>query len=200
MWRDCGSDLEANLLDPHARVLRVSSPSRWGQRKSSFSSGRIERDRLAGCSFPSPMGGCGRLGSQGRWLARGLQGHYNYSAVPDNSEALHGFRRRLIRLWLQALRRRSQKDRLTWKRMLGLEARWLPEPRIQHPWPNRRFDARTQGRSPVRLTRTLGLCGGAACNGGPYRCARHDQLVARGEGPFGDSSRTAGLVRSSLTV
>jgi len=106
------------------------------------------------------MGGCGRLGSQGRWLARGLQGHYNYYAVPDNSEALYGFRRRLIRLWLQALRRRSQKDRLTWKRMLGLEARWLPEPRIQHPWPNRRFDARTQGRSPVRLTRTLGLCGG----------------------------------------
>jgi RNA-directed DNA polymerase len=87
---------------------------------------------------------------QGHWLARVLQGHYNYYAVPDNSEALHGFRRRLIRLWLQALRRRSQKDRLTWKRMLDLEARWLPEPRIQHPWPNRRFDARTQGRSPVR--------------------------------------------------
>ena len=30
---------------------------------------------------------------QGRWLARVLQGHYNYYAVPDNSEALHGFRR-----------------------------------------------------------------------------------------------------------
>ena len=87
---------------------------------------------------------------QGRWLARVLQGHYNYYAVPDNSEALHGFRRRVIRLWLQALRRRSQKDRLTWKRMLDLEARWLPEPRILHPWPNRRFDARTRGRSPVR--------------------------------------------------
>ena len=27
---------------------------------------------------------------QGRWLARVLQGHYNYYAVPDNSEALHG--------------------------------------------------------------------------------------------------------------
>jgi RNA-directed DNA polymerase len=87
---------------------------------------------------------------QGHWLARVLQGHYNYYAVPDNSEALHGFRRRLIRLWLQARRRRSQKDRLTWKRMLDLETRWLPEPRIQHPWPNQRFDARTQGRSPVR--------------------------------------------------
>ena len=88
---------------------------------------------------------------QGHWLARVLQGHYNYYAVPDNSEALHGFRRRLIRHWLQALRRRSQKDRLTWKRMRDLEARWLPQPRIQHPWPNQRFDARTQGRSPVRV-------------------------------------------------
>jgi len=58
---------------------------------------------------------------QGRWLARVLQGHYNYYAVPDNSEALHGFRRRVIRLWLQALRRRSQKDRLTWGRMLRLQ-------------------------------------------------------------------------------
>jgi Reverse transcriptase (RNA-dependent DNA polymerase) len=87
---------------------------------------------------------------QGRWLARVLQGHYNYYAVPDNSEALHGFRRRVIRLWLQALRRRSQKDRLTWKRMSRLADRWLPTPRILHPWPDRRFDARTQGRSPVR--------------------------------------------------
>jgi RNA-directed DNA polymerase len=87
---------------------------------------------------------------QGRWLARVLQGHYNYYAVPDNSEALHGFRRRAIRLWLQALRRRSQKDRLTWSYMLRLQARWLPEPRILHPWPNQRFDARTQGKSPVR--------------------------------------------------
>jgi RNA-directed DNA polymerase len=83
--------------------------------------------------------------------ARVLQGHYNYHAVPDNSEALHGFRRRVIRLWLQALRRRSQKDCLTWKRMFDLKARWLPEPRILHPWPGVRFDARTQGRSPVRV-------------------------------------------------
>src|SRR5665213_1811872 len=87
---------------------------------------------------------------QGRWLARVMQGHYNYYAVPDNSEALHGIRRRVIRLWLQALRRRSQKDRLTWERMHRLARRWLPPPRILHPWPDRRFDARTQGRSPVR--------------------------------------------------
>jgi hypothetical protein len=85
---------------------------------------------------------------QGRWLARVLQGHYNYYAVPDKSEALHAFRRRVIRLWLQALRRRSQNDRLTWTRSLTSKP-WLSEPRILHPWPDRRFDARTQGRSLV---------------------------------------------------
>ena len=44
---------------------------------------------------------------QGRWLASVLRGHYNYYAVPDNSEALRGFRHRVMRHWLRALRRRS---------------------------------------------------------------------------------------------
>jgi len=87
---------------------------------------------------------------QGRWLASVLRGHYQYYAVPDNIEALRAFRRQAARHWLMALRRRSQRTTLTWERMTRLEARWLPEPRILHPWPERRFDARTQGRSPVR--------------------------------------------------
>src|ERR671925_345 len=87
---------------------------------------------------------------QGRWLARVLTGHYNYYAVPDNSEALRAFRYRVIRHWRQALRHRSQKGRVTWERTRRLADRWLPRPRILHPWPSVRFDARTQGRSPVR--------------------------------------------------
>jgi len=87
---------------------------------------------------------------QGRWLARVLQGHYNYYAVPDNIEALRAFRERLIRHWLRSLRRRSQRSRLTWQRMGRLADRWLPQPRILHPWPEQRFAAITQGRSPVR--------------------------------------------------
>ena len=86
---------------------------------------------------------------QGRWLASVLEGHYNYYAVPDNIEALRGFRVQVIRHWRHALSRRSQKGRLTWERTRCLADRWLPEPRILHPWPNVRFDARTQGRSPV---------------------------------------------------
>jgi hypothetical protein len=87
---------------------------------------------------------------QGRWLARVLEGHYNYYAVPDNSEALRGFRERVIRHWRHALARRSQKGRITWERMYRLADRWLPQPRILHPWPDARFDARSA------LTRTLG--------------------------------------------
>ena len=87
---------------------------------------------------------------QGRWLARVLQGHYNYYAVPDNSRALNTFRYSIVWHWHRALRRRSQRSRTTWERMRRLAARWLPTPRILHPWPDTRFNAKTQGRSPVR--------------------------------------------------
>ena len=87
---------------------------------------------------------------QGRWLASVLRGHYNYYAVPDNIEALSAFRKGIIQHWLKSLRRRSQRSRLTWKRIGRLADRWLPQPRILHPWPEQRFAASTQGRSPVR--------------------------------------------------
>jgi RNA-directed DNA polymerase len=87
---------------------------------------------------------------QGRWLASVLSGHYRYYAVPDNIEALSAFRYRIIRHWLKSLRRRSQKHRMAWTRMDRLAAQWLPLPRILHPWPEQRFAASTQGRSPVR--------------------------------------------------
>jgi len=87
---------------------------------------------------------------QGRWLASVLRGHCNYYAVPDNGEAITAFRTRIIGLWLRALRRRSQRHRMTWARIGRLADRWLPPVRIQHPWPTARFDAITQGRSPVR--------------------------------------------------
>lgn len=87
---------------------------------------------------------------QGRWLRSVVQGHLNYYAVPGNSRAISAFHRQLGRLWLSALRRRSQRHRVTWKRMQRLIARWLPPARIRHPYPEVRFDVRTRGRSPVR--------------------------------------------------
>jgi RNA-directed DNA polymerase len=87
---------------------------------------------------------------QGRWLASVLRGHANYYGVPGNQRALYAFRSEVVRLWRRALRRRSQRTRLTWARMQRLRNRWLPFLTITHPWPTARFDARTQGRSPVR--------------------------------------------------
>jgi RNA-directed DNA polymerase len=90
------------------------------------------------------------IDEQGSWLASALRGHYQYYAVPDNGAALHAFREQAVRYWFVALRRRSQRTTVTWERMTRLADRWLPQPRILHPWPEQRFHARTQGRSPVR--------------------------------------------------
>jgi RNA-directed DNA polymerase len=87
---------------------------------------------------------------QGRWLGSVVRGHLAYYAVPGNSRAISAFHRQLGRLWRRALRRRSQRHRLNWRRMERLVARWLPPARIRHPYPEVRFDARTRGRSPVR--------------------------------------------------
>jgi hypothetical protein len=71
-------------------------------------------------------------------------------ALPDNIHQVSAFREAVVRLWRGALRRRSRKHRLTWQRMQRLTDRWLPRPRRTHPWPNERFAARTQVKSPVR--------------------------------------------------
>jgi group II intron reverse transcriptase/maturase len=88
--------------------------------------------------------------AQGAWLAAVLRGHYAYYAVPGNIQAVGVFRLQVGRLWYRALRRRSQRTRLNWERMKRLCDHWLPKAHITHPWPNQRFDVRTQGRSPVR--------------------------------------------------
>jgi hypothetical protein len=73
-----------------------------------------------------------------------------YYAVPGNSGKVSAFRTQLIRHWHKALRRRSQRDRMNWQRMARIATRWLPPIRVTHPFPEARFAARPQGRSPVR--------------------------------------------------
>ena len=75
----------------------------------------------------------------GKWLRSVLTGHYNYYGVPQNCAALNTFRYFVSWLWWRALRRRSQKTRLTWERMRRLVRRYLPTARITHPYPNVRF-------------------------------------------------------------
>lgn len=76
----------------------------------------------------------------GEWLKSVVQGYFNYYAVPGNIGSLSLFRDRLLGLWWHTLCRRSQ-QRLPWTNMLRLGDRWLPRPRVLHPYPAVRFAA-----------------------------------------------------------
>jgi RNA-directed DNA polymerase len=82
---------------------------------------------------------CLPIPSQGTWLRAVLLGYYRYFAVPRNSSLLRVFREGILRFWCRTLRRRSQRHRITWKRMYQLARQWLPQPRILHPYPAQRL-------------------------------------------------------------
>ena len=79
----------------------------------------------------------------GQWLKVVLTGHYRYYGVPRNGKMLSRFRWIVMKLWLKTLRRRSQKHRITWKRMYEIGEQWLPKPFISHPYPMERLCVNT---------------------------------------------------------
>lgn len=90
------------------------------------------------------------LPEQGSWLRKVVGGYFRYHAVPGNFRRLVQFRIGVSRLWLQSIQRRSQRSRMNWERFTSILTRWLPRPKILHPYPDKRFDARTRGRSRMR--------------------------------------------------
>jgi len=85
-----------------------------------------------------------RLGSTGRWLASVVRGWRQYHAVPGNYDRLEQFDQAVRRLWLRQIRRRSQRGRKgwTWPRLSRVYRRYIPTPKILHPYPNVRHHAR----------------------------------------------------------
>lgn len=80
------------------------------------------------------------IAETGQWLQSVLAGHYRYYGVPRNIRALSAFRYHVQCLWRRMLRRRSDKKKhVTWSRMQRLSQRWLPTPRIVHPYPSQRL-------------------------------------------------------------
>jgi RNA-directed DNA polymerase len=79
------------------------------------------------------------IDEQGKWLGTVIKGYFAYFAVPTNTYPLSAFRYHISLTWFQSLRRRSQRHRLTWDRMSRLITRFLPSPRVLHPWPDQRF-------------------------------------------------------------
>ena len=99
---------------------------------------------------------------QGCWLRRVVTGFYAYHAVPTNGRAIEAFRYHVTNLWRRSLRRRSQKNRLTWERITRLANAWLPLPRILHPWPNRRFAVKHPRQEPYAGMLHVRICAGGA--------------------------------------
>ena len=118
-------------------ILRLTDPKRM-RRKLHQLRKEIERRR----HDPVP--------AQGAWLHSVIRGFDQYHGIPNNIDALEAFRHALLRLWRHALRRRSQTNRITSERMARLSAKWFPDAAIVHPWPQQRFDAKTQGRNRMR--------------------------------------------------
>lgn len=78
---------------------------------------------------------------QGQWLSSVVRGYLAYFAVPGTAEVLSAFRKHVCRIWLRALRRRSQRKgrRLTWKRFEPYMEKWIPKVEILHPYPDKRL-------------------------------------------------------------
>ena len=102
------------------------------------------------------------VAEQGRWLAGVMRGYFAYHAIPTNNRALQAFRHHVINLWRRALRRRSQRDRTTWADMDRLAARFLPKPRITHPWPAQGFRVKHPRWEPYAGMPHVRFCAGGA--------------------------------------
>ena len=99
---------------------------------------------------------------QGKWLRQVVTGYFNYHAVPTNSLALDAFRFFVTEIWQRTLRRRSQKDGMTWERITRLANDWLPKPRILHPWPQARFAVTHPRWEPYAGIPLVRFCAGGA--------------------------------------
>jgi group II intron reverse transcriptase/maturase len=85
------------------------------------------------------------IAETGAWLASVYRGWCQYYAVPGNYVCLGRFQKALQSKWLRVLRRRSQRGRrLTWKKFTKICNRWLPNPKIIHPYPEIRFARHNQ--------------------------------------------------------
>ena len=76
----------------------------------------------------------------GRCLRSVVTGHLNYFSVPGNQRACNAFRTLINRAWVEALRKRSQKNKSKgWPVFERLIKTWIPSVRVRHPYPNQRL-------------------------------------------------------------
>jgi RNA-directed DNA polymerase len=73
------------------------------------------------------------LAEQHQTLSQKLRGHFAYYGITGNSDALHRFRRCVIKLWRKWLGRRHRAGEVAWERMYRLLERFpLPPAVVVH--------------------------------------------------------------------
>ena len=88
-----------------------------------------------------------------KWLQQVVRGYFQYHAIPGNLARLRAFRHEVLRSWIQALRRSSQRHRMNWERFIARLDPLLPPVQVLHPYPDARFDAKhpnIRGKNRVR--------------------------------------------------
>ena len=91
-----------------------------------------------------------------------VQLHTKYYAVPGNNASLSLFRHRVLVCWWHSIRRRSQKHRINWTRMLTLAKRWLPSTGCAPSFPRCSFCRySSEIRTGCANERPSALCGGS---------------------------------------
>ena len=102
------------------------------------------------------------IDEQGSWLKHVMTGWFAYHAVPTNGPSLVLYRNGVRWHWRRALRRRGQRDKTSWAALNRLADRWLPRPRILHPWPNQRYAVTHPRWEPDALIGHVRFCAGGA--------------------------------------
>lgn len=88
-----------------------------------------------------------------KWLQQVVRGYFQYHAIPGNLVRLRAFRKDVLWSWLQVLRRRSQRHRMSWERFTASLEPLLPPVQVLHRYPDARFDAKyphIRGKNRVR--------------------------------------------------
>lgn len=76
-----------------------------------------------------------KVPEQHAWLSQVLRGHYRYYGLIFNARSLNQFYQVVKRMWFKALKRRSQKSKMNWKKFERLlMVLPLPKPTIHQPW------------------------------------------------------------------
>ena len=90
------------------------------------------------------------LPEQGAYLRAVVLGHNRYYGVPSNGPALSTFREAVGPALVARVAPPQPRQPTHVERMGRYVARWLPTPRICHPYPRVRFAVTTQGKSRMR--------------------------------------------------